>query len=106
MRVNRFNCLVVAKLDRMGRSLQHLLSIIEELNTRGVHLVAVTQNIDTHGSAGRLQLHILAAFAEFEREIISERTREGLEGKLNVGKRGPDKHPRKKRGVLRPRLGI
>jgi DNA invertase Pin-like site-specific DNA recombinase len=106
MRQNKFNCLVLTKLDRMGRSLQHLLSIIEELNARGIHFTATTQGIDTHSAAGKLQLQIMAAFAEFERNIISERTKESLQFAKNVGKRGPDKRPRKKRGVLRARLGI
>jgi DNA invertase Pin-like site-specific DNA recombinase len=106
MRQNKFNGLVVTKLDRMGRSLQHLMSLIDEYNARGVHLVATTQGIDTHSATGKLQLQIMGAFAEYERNIISERTKEGLVGKENVGKRGPDKRPRKKRGVLRARLGL
>lgn len=101
MRQYKFNCIVVSKLDRIGRSLRHLLSLFEEFKTKGVHLVAVSQNIDTSGAAGQLQLHILSAFAEYERALISERTRDGLKYAKNVGKRGPDRKPRKKRGVLR-----
>lgn len=101
MRAYKFNAVVVTKLDRLARSLQHLLSLIDEFNSKGVQFVAVTQSIDTTSSTGKLQLQIMGAFAEFERNLISERTKDGLRGKLNVGKRGKDKHPRRKRGVLR-----
>lgn len=104
MRQNKFNTLVVTKLDRMGRSLQHLMRIIEELNSRGVNFTATTQGIDTHSATGKLQLQIMGAFAEFERNIISERTKEGLQFAIGTGKRGIDKHPRKKRGVFRKPL--
>ncbi|MFA6201208.1 MAG: recombinase family protein [Bacteroidales bacterium] len=104
MRHYRFNAIVVTKLDRIGRSLKHLLSLFDELNVKGVQFVAVTQNIDTTTSAGKLQMQIMGAFAEFERNLISERTKEGLKGKVNVGKRGKDKHKRKNRVVLRTPL--
>jgi DNA invertase Pin-like site-specific DNA recombinase len=104
LRHYKFNCIVVTKLDRIGRSLQHILSLFEEFATKGVHFVSVTQNIDTSCSFGKFQLHVLGAFAEFERNIISERTREGLRFAKNVGKRGPDKRKRKKRGATRPPL--
>lgn len=99
MRSLKFDCVMVTKLDRMGRSLQHLLSLFEEFNNKGVHFIATTQNIDTSTSSGKLQMHILGAFAEFERNIISERTREGLKRAVGVGRRGRDKIPRKRRGV-------
>lgn len=101
----KFRAIVVTKIDRLGRSLQHLISLLDEFQSKQVEFVAVTQNIDTTSAAGRLQWQIMGAFAEFERELIRERTREGLyiNGKLkeNVGKRGKDKKQRKKRGVLR-----
>lgn len=106
MRQYRFDCIMVTKLDRIGRSLQHILSLFQEFTHRGVHFIAITQDIDTSSAAGKLQLQIMGAFAEFERNIISERTREGLEGNERVGKRGPDKKPRKKRGVLRKPLPL
>jgi len=103
MRRMRFNCVMVTKLDRLGRSLQHILALFTELTGRGVHFIAITQGIDTSSAAGQFQLQMLGAFAEFERNIISERTREGLRFAKNVGKRGPDKKPRKKReGFRRP----
>lgn len=101
MRHYKFNCLMVTKLDRVGRSLQHILSIFDELSKKGVHFIATTQQIDTSSPMGKFQLQMLGAFAEFERNIISERTREGMKKANNVGKRGKDKKPRLKRGVLR-----
>ncbi len=104
MRLMKFNCIVVTKLDRIGRSLQHILSLFDEFSTLGVHFIATSQSIDTSSSIGKFQLQMLGAFAEFERNIISERTREGLQFANGVGKRGKDKKPRRKRGVLRPRI--
>jgi len=106
MRQMKFNCVVVTKLDRMGRSLAHLIALIDEFNAKGVHFVAITQNIDTHSAMGKFQIAVFGAVAEFERNLISERTIEGLRYAKNVGKRGRDKKPRLKRGVLRARLGI
>lgn len=96
MRENRFDCIMVTKLDRLGRSLQHLLSLLDEFNKRRIQFIAVTQNIDTVTSSGRLQMQIMGAFAEFERSIISERTKEGLK-KRKEGKRGKDIKPRIRR---------
>jgi site-specific DNA recombinase len=101
MRSRRFNAIMVTKLDRIGRSLQHLLSIFDEFRKIGVHFIAITQNIDTSSAVGTFQLQVMGAFAEFERNIISERTKEGLKYAKNIGKRGKDKKERKKRGVLR-----
>ena len=106
MRYYKFGAVMVTKLDRIGRSLQHLLSMFDEFSNKGVQFIAVTQNIDTTTSAGKLQMQIMGAFAEFERNLISERTKEGLKGKINVGKRGKDKKPRKSRGVLRTPLSM
>ena len=101
MRQYKFNAVVVTKLDRIGRSLQHLLSLFDEFSNKGVQFIAVTQNIDTTTSAGKLQMQIIGAFAEFERNLISERTKEGLKFAKNVGKRGKDKKQRRKRGGKR-----
>ena len=101
MRSMNFDCIMVTKLDRLGRSLQHLLSMFNEFNKRGIHFIAATQNIDTSSPSGRLQMQIMGAFAEFEREIIRERTKEGLRKAIGVGKRGKDKKQRKGRGVLK-----
>ncbi len=104
MRHYKFKAVVVTKLDRIGRSLRHILSLFDEFNAKGVHFIATTQNIDTSSAAGKLQMQMIGAFAEFERNIISERTREALQFAKNVGKRGKDKKPRQKRGVLRSRV--
>lgn len=104
MRMYKFNCIVVTKLDRIGRSLQHILSLFDEFNRKGVHFIAITQNIDTSSPAGKFQMQMLGAFAEFERNIISERTKEGLRYKKSARVRGPDKKPRKRRGGRRTPL--
>jgi len=107
MRAYKFQGIVFTKLDRLARSLSHLLSLFEEFKNKGVEVIAVSQNIDTTTSTGKLQMQILGAFAEFERNLISERTKEGLRyspNRAKIGKRGADKKPRKKRGVLRKPL--
>jgi len=80
VRKGRFGVVAVYKLDRLGRSLQHLAQLIGELETHGTALVASSQGIDTSESnpAGRLQMHVLAAVAEFERSVIVERINAGL----------------------------
>jgi DNA invertase Pin-like site-specific DNA recombinase len=103
MRTNKFDCIMVTKLDRLGRSLQHLLSLFNEFSSRGVQFIATTQNIDTTTSSGRLQMQIMGAFAEFERSIISERTKEGLK-KRKAGVRGPDKKPRIRKWRHKPTI--
>jgi DNA invertase Pin-like site-specific DNA recombinase len=70
---------VVWRLDRLGRGLKHLLiDAIEQLHTREIGFRSVTEQIDTTTSGGMLQFHIFGALAEFERQIIRERTRAGL----------------------------
>jgi DNA invertase Pin-like site-specific DNA recombinase len=101
MRDYKFGAVVVSKLDRLARSLKHLLNLVEEFNSKGVHFITATQIIDTTSPTGKLQFQIMGAFAEFEASIISDRTKEGMAGKENVGKRGKDKKPRKKRGAVR-----
>ena len=101
MRHYKFRGIIVTKIDRLGRSLQHLLSLFSEYESKKVDFVAVTQNIETTTSTGKLQMQIIGAFAEFERNLISERTKEGLKHAKNVGKRGKDKKIRKQRGSLR-----
>lgn len=98
MRGYKFDAIMVTKLDRLARSLQHLLSLFDEFNKRGINFIATTQNIDSSTATGKLQLQVLGAFAEFERNLISERTIEGMRRAVGVGKRGKDKIPRKRRG--------
>lgn len=70
---------VVVKLDRLGRNLHHLLSILGELDALGVQLVAIDDGLDTSTPVGRLFFQIRGAFAEYERALIRERTIAGLE---------------------------
>jgi len=83
--------LVVWKLDRLGRSLRHLVSTVQDLVERGVGFRVLTgqgANIDTATASGKLIFGIFAALAEFERELISERTRAGLNAARARGRRG------------------
>ena len=93
-----FDVVVVWKLDRLGRSLQHLIRMVNYFQQWGIDFICTTQNIDTTNSSGKLLFHIMGALAEFERELISERTKLGLKKAKNVGKRGKDKKKRKKGG--------
>jgi DNA invertase Pin-like site-specific DNA recombinase len=77
-RRRRFDVLVVWRLDRLGRNLRHLILLLDELQALGVAFVSLGEGIDTGTPAGRLQLHILGAIAEFERARIQERVRAGL----------------------------
>ena len=74
----RFDVLVCWRLDRLGRNLRHLILFLEELQALGVAFVSLTEGIDATTPAGRLQMHILGAIAEFERARIAERVRLGL----------------------------
>src|SRR3954467_14990944 len=80
--------LVVWKLDRLGRSLKDLITRITELNDRKVGFRSLTENIDTTTSGGKLVFHIFGALAEFERDIIRERTTAGLEAARARGRFG------------------
>ena len=77
-RRRRFDVLVCWRLDRVGRNLRHLVTLLEELQDLDVPFVSLGEGIDCTTAAGKLQLHILAALAEFERERIAERVRAGL----------------------------
>ncbi|TFB12102.1 recombinase family protein [Candidatus Marinimicrobia bacterium MT.SAG.3] len=80
--------LVVWRLDRLGRSLKHLIEIINHLHDRGLYFKSLTENIDTVSSSGKLIFHIFGALAEFERNIISERTKAGLKAARARGRQG------------------
>jgi len=80
------DCIVVYKIDRLSRSLMDFARIMETLDRRGVSLVSVTQQFNTTTSMGRLTLNILLSFAQFEREIISERTRDKMGAARRRGK--------------------
>ncbi len=74
----RGDSLVVWRLDRLGRSLRHLIDVVHDLEQRGVALVSLTEQIDTSTPGGRLVFHVFGALAQFERELIRERTMAGL----------------------------
>jgi len=86
-RAGKFNTVMVTKIDRLGRSLIHFLQLTHEFERMGVDIVAIDQPIDTGGPTGKLIWAILGAVAEFERELISERTRAGLQRARAEGKR-------------------
>lgn len=74
----QFDAVLVWKLDRFGRSLRHLVNSIAEFEALGVSFVSLRDNVDLSTPAGRLQFHVVAAMAEFERALIQERVRAGL----------------------------
>ncbi len=80
--------LVVTKLDRLGRSLEHLIALSRGLQERGVDLVVLDQGIDTSTPVGRMFFQILGSIAEFEHALMSERTRDGLEAARARGRTG------------------
>ena len=80
--------LVITKLDRLGRSVQNLKDITAQLREQGVGLLALQQGIDTTTAGGRLFFHMLAAIAEFEHDLVVERTRDGLAAARARGRRG------------------
>ena len=77
--------LIVWKLDRLGRSLSHLVAVLADLQGRGIAFLSLTEAIDTTSAAGRLMGYILGALAEFERSLIVERTQAGLKAAKNRG---------------------
>jgi DNA invertase Pin-like site-specific DNA recombinase len=83
----RFDVLVCWRLDRLGRNLKHLVGLLDDLQALGVAFVSLAEGIDATTSAGKLQMHILAAIAEFERSRIVERVKAGLARARGQGKR-------------------
>jgi DNA invertase Pin-like site-specific DNA recombinase len=86
--VRKGDTLVVWRLDRLGRSLPHLISTMTALEERGIGFKSLTENIDTTTSGGKLIFHIFGALAEFERNLIKERTLAGLAAARERGRRG------------------
>jgi DNA invertase Pin-like site-specific DNA recombinase len=87
LRRRKTDVVVVWALDRLARSLKHLLTIAEECRLLGVDLVSLRQNIDTTLPAGRLTFAVLGAVAEFEREMLRERVKSGMAQARRAGKR-------------------
>jgi len=121
MRERKFNAVAVYKLDRIGRSLQHLLQLFQEFQNKNIEFISITQNINTDTPEGKLMLRMLMILAEYERELIVSRTRDTLdryqrsierkgffinrEGRklksLGRPKGSKDKEPRRKSGYYR-----
>jgi DNA invertase Pin-like site-specific DNA recombinase len=85
-RRRRFDVLVCWRLDRLGRNLKHLITLLDELQALSVAFVSLAEGIDATTPAGKLQMHILGAIAEFERERIRERVLAGLQRARTQGK--------------------
>jgi DNA invertase Pin-like site-specific DNA recombinase len=80
--------LIVWKLDRLGRSLSHLVATVEQLAECGIAFTSLTENIDTTTAAGRMLLGVMASLAQFERDLLAERTRAGLAAARANGRHG------------------
>jgi len=83
----KFDAVVCWKLDRLGRSLKHLVTTIEDLSAYGVSFVSLRDNLDLSTPSGRLMLHIIGAMAQFERELIRERVCAGIQAARRRGAR-------------------
>ena len=86
IRTNKVECVLVYKLDRIGRSLKHLLNLFEEFKNRNVEFISLTQNINTNTPEGKMFWQMLGVFAEYERELIVARTNAGLDRARRQGK--------------------
>lgn len=111
VRANKVDCVVVYKLDRIGRSLKHLLNLFEEFKNLRVDFISMTQNINTNTPEGKMFWQMLGVFAEYERELIVARTKSGLERARKQGKTlgrpkgSKDTKCRRKSGYLRRWIG-
>lgn len=84
--------LVVWRLDRLGRSLKDLIALVEVLESRNISLLSLQENINTNTSSGKLIFHVFGALAEFERNLIRERTQAGLQAARARGRKGGRRH--------------
>jgi DNA invertase Pin-like site-specific DNA recombinase len=95
--------LVVWRLDRLGRSLQELINLIQLIQSKGADFKSLTEHMDTTTPGGKLVFHVFASVAEFERDVIQERTRAGLEAARARGRKGGrpalDADPRKRKKI-------
>lgn len=90
--VREGDTLVVWRLDRLGRDLKHLIEVVESLQQRGIGFKSLQESIDTTTSAGKLIFHIFCSLAEFERQVIRERTMAGLKAARARGRNGGRRH--------------
>lgn len=106
MRAGRINCILVYKLDRIGRNLKHLLNLFEEFKNRKIEFISATENINTNTPEGEMFWRMLGVFAEYECQLIVARTKSGLERARKQGKTlgrpkgSKDKKRRRKSGYL------
>lgn len=106
MRNRLFDCVIVWKFDRLGRSTAHLLQVLEELKNKNCRLIATSQQIDTSTPMGKFFFTILSGFAEMEREMIRERVRLSIRRRKSQGKKvgrqkgARDKNQRKRLGYF------
>ena len=106
LRQHHYGAVVVFRLDRWARSSTELILETKELIDKGIAFISLSENLDFSTATGKLHFHILSAFAEFERSLISERTKEGIYRARNQGKKlgrppgSKDKKKRKKSGYL------
>lgn len=87
LRHKEYDGLLILKLDRWGRSLQELICDFQEMQSKGIIIISFRDNIDLSTPGGRMQFQIFGAFCEYEREIIRERTLDGLERAKSQGKK-------------------
>lgn len=106
MRKKEFDCIVIWKLDRLGRSVQHLLQLLQEFQNKNINLIVTTMGMDTSTPQGKFFFTITGAFAELEREMIRERIIAGLKRRKSQGKAlgrqagAKDKSKRKRKGYF------
>lgn len=96
--------LVVWRMDRLGRSLKDLVEIITNLEAKGIHFVSLTEKIETGTATGKLMFHVFASMAEFERNLISERTLAGLAAARARGRVGGRKPALSEKDIEHARL--
>lgn len=87
-RLTEGDTVVVESLSRLGRSTKDLISLMETFNSKGVNLVSLKESIDTTSSTGKLLFTLISALAQFERDVIADRTREGLASARARGRKG------------------
>ncbi|TYS87722.1 recombinase family protein [Rossellomorea aquimaris] len=96
--------IVVWKLDRMGRSIRHLIELMEHFKEQNIAFVSLQENIDTSSTTGKLIFNIFASFSEFERDMIIQRTKAGLEAARARGNKGG--RPKKDEAAIKRALKL
>lgn len=87
-RMTEGDTVVIESLSRLGRSTKDLIELVERFEAQGVHLVSLKESIDTNTSTGKLLFTLMSALAQFERDVIADRTREGLKAARSRGRQG------------------